>query len=339
MGVNISDIVPKEHRSLADFKEKWIAIDAYNTLYQFLSIIRQPDGTPLKDSKGRTTSHLAGLLYRTTNLLEAGINPVFVFDGKPHELKSDTIAGRRVIKEKARNEWEKALKEGDLEKARSKAQQTSQLTTEMVESSWELLGYLGVPCVQSPKDGEAQASYMAACGDVWAAASQDFDSLLFGAPTLIRNLTITGKRKLPRRREYVNVEPEEVKLEDALNSLTLTREQLVDLAILVGTDFNPGIKGIGPKKALKLLKQHKDLENVMEKKALSIENYQEIRNIFLKPEVTDDYEISLGEIQEQVIEALLVDEHDFSVQRVKSALDKVKSERKQKEQRKLDQWF
>jgi flap endonuclease-1 len=338
MGVNISDIVPKTKRNLTHFKGKWVAIDAYNTLYQFLSIIRQPDGTPLKDTQGRTTSHLAGLLYRTTNLMETGVKPVFVFDGKPHELKSPTLEGRRYIKEKAREEWKLALEVGDLERARTKAQQTSVLTSEMVDSSKELLGYLGVPCVQSPRDGEAQASYMATKGHVWAAASQDFDSLLFGAPTLIRNLTITGKRKLPRRREYVNVEPEEVTLMETLNTLEISREQLVDLAILVGTDFNEGIKGIGPKKALKLIKQHENLEKVMEEKGFTIENFKEVRDIFLRPEVTDEYEISQHKIDVNGVVKLLVDNYDFTEGRVKSALEKVEIKRIGEAQKKLDDW-
>jgi len=338
MGVNISDIIPKTKRNIDDFKGKWVAIDAYNTLYQFLSIIRQPDGMPLSDSQGRTTSHLTGLLYRTSNLLEYGVFPVFVFDGKPHELKSPTLEGRRYIKEKAREEWKLALEMGDLEKAKTKAQQTSVLTSEMVSASQELLGYLGVPFVRSPSDGEAQASYMAEKGDVWATASQDFDSLLFGAPILIRNLTITGKRKLPKRKEYVDVVPEEVNLKDALSSLEITREQLIDIAILVGTDFNDGISGIGPKRALKLIKQHKNLEQVLKEKELAIDNYKEVRKIFLTPDVTDEYEISLGKIDVEKIVKMLVDEYDFSEGRVRSALDKVGNIRKEEVQRKLDDW-
>jgi flap endonuclease-1 len=338
MGVNISDIVPREKRTLDDFKDKWVAVDAYNTLYQFLSSIRQPDGMPLSDSKGRVTSHLTGLLFRTTSLLETGIKPIYVFDGEPHDLKSDTLAHRRSIKEKAKKEWKLALEEGDLDKAKSKAQATSHLTAEMVETSKELLGYLGVPCVQSIADGEAQASYMAKKGDVWAVASQDYDSLLFGASTLIRNLTVSGKRKLPRRREYVNVVPEEVRLDEALKILEITREQLVDLAILVGTDFNSGVKGIGPKTALKQIRKHKTLEGVMAEREIEIPNFQSVRDIFLKPEVTDDYKISLGKIQTSKILNLLVDDYEFTEGRVKSALAKVEGKRAGEVQKKLDMW-
>jgi flap endonuclease-1 len=338
MGVKLSDILPIENRSITDFAGMWVAIDAYNTLYQFLSIIRQPDGTLLSDSKGRVTSHLAGLLFRTTNLLEVGIKPVFVFDGKPHELKSETLEGRRAIKEKAKEQWKMALEEGDLERAKSKAQQTSVLTEDMVEATLELLQGLGIPHVQSPSEGEAQASYMATKGDVAACASQDYDSLLFGAPILLRNLTITGKRKLPRRREYVDVTPQEVQLARVLDSLEITREQLVDIAILVGTDYNPGIKGIGPKKALKLIKQHNDLESIISEKDFEIENYKEIQNIFLDPDVTDDYKISSGRIHEDKIMHLLVDDYEFSEARVKSALKKVVNVKSGEAQKSLDHW-
>jgi flap endonuclease-1 len=339
MGVNISDILSRERRTIEDFKGKWIAIDAYNTLYQFISIIRQPDGTPLMDSHDRITSHLTGLLFRTSNFLDAQIKPVFVFDGKPHELKEGTLLGRRRVKEKAKLEWQQALDEGDLEKAKSKAQQTSVLTPEMVKTSKEFLGYFGVPCVQAPADGEAQASYMAGKNDVWASASQDYDSLLFGTPRLIRNLTVTGKRKLPRRREYVNVEPEEVNLEETLKSLEITLPQLVDLAIMVGTDFNMGVKGIGAKTGLKLLKKHNTLENIIKEKELDIPDYQEVRDIFLKPDVTDDYKIQMGKFSEEKIIKLLVDDYEFSENRVTSALKKVKDRKKEEGQKKLDSWF
>jgi flap endonuclease-1 len=338
MGVKLSDILPMENRSLTDFAGMWVAIDAYNTLYQFLSIIRQPDGNLLSDSKGRVTSHLAGLLFRTTNLLEVGIKPVFVFDGKPHELKTETLEGRRAIKEKARKQWEIAMEEGDLEMAKSKAQQTSVLTEDMVDAAKRLLTGLGIPYVEGPSEGEAQASYMATKGDVTACASQDYDALLFGAPSLIRNLTITGKRKLPRRREYVDVTPQEVQLVKVLDTLEITREQLVDIAILVGTDYNHGVKGIGPKKALKLIKQYNDLESIISEKDFEVENYKEIQNIFLDPDVTDDYNISLGRIHEDKILHLLVDDYEFSESRVKSALNKVVNVKSGEAQKSLDDW-
>ena len=170
MGVDISDIIEAKEIEMEDIKNKSIAIDGYNTLYQFLSIIRQPDGTPLMDEKGRITSHLSGLFYRTVNIMEAGIKPVYVFDGKPPELKQKTLEERNERRKISEEEWKKALEEGDVEKARLYAQASSRLTKEMVEDSKKLLDLMGVPWVQAPSEGEAQAAYMAIKGDVYAAA-------------------------------------------------------------------------------------------------------------------------------------------------------------------------
>ncbi len=339
MGVNISDIVISHEISLKELKGRVIAIDAYNTLYQFLSIIRQPDGTPLRDSQGRVTSHLSGLLYRTANYMAEGIKPVYVFDGKPPELKMRTLEERIKIRTKAREEWEEALKSGHLEEARTKAQQASFLTRDMVNEAKKLLELMGVPWVQAPSEGEAQAAHMARKGDCHASASQDFDSLLFGAPRLVRNLAITGRRKLPRKRVYVEVKPEMIFLEENLRNMGITREQLVDIGILVGTDFNPGVKGIGPKTALKLIKKHGNLENVMKERKIEIENYEKIREIFLNPPVTDEYSLEWKEADSSALISFLCDEHDFSEGRIRSALDKLNAFKKYREQRSLDAWF
>ena len=339
MGVNLSSIIPAEKRKMTDFKGWSAAIDAYNTIYQFISIIRQPDGTPLVDRMGRMTSHLSGILYRTTNLMEAGIQPVYVFDGKPDELKKDTIAQRKAVKEKAQAAYEKAMEEGDMETARMKAQQTSKLTWEMVDEAKRLLDMMGVPYVQAPSEGEAQASYMAMKGAVRAAASQDFDSLLFGAPLLIRNLTITGRRKLPRKQIYIDIVPELISLEKSLKVLGITRAQLVDVALMVGTDFNPGIKGIGPKKGLKLIQKHGTLESVMKEKGFEVPNYERIREIFLNPSVSDDFELSWEGPDEDAIVSYLCKERDFSENRVRSTVKRMEKARMNASQTTLDAWF
>ena len=197
MGVNLADIIKAREVTLEELRGKTVAIDAYNAIYQFLSIIRQPDGTPLKDSRGRITSHLSGLLNRNANLIEMGVKPAYVFDGIPSEMKKDTILERHERREKAQVDWQASMEKGDKEKAFSKATQSSRITNEIVESSRILLTHLGIPVVQAAEEGEAQAAYMAQKGVVWAASSQDFDSLLFGAPRLIRNLTLSGRRKMP----------------------------------------------------------------------------------------------------------------------------------------------
>ncbi len=339
MGVDINDIIEAREITFGDLKRKVIAIDAYNALYQFLSIIRQPDGTPLRDHLGRVTSHLSGLLYRTSNYVAEGIKPVYVFDGRPPDLKMRTVEERIEIREKAREEWEKMLKRGEIEEARIKAQQASFLSKEMVDEAKKLLDYMGIPWVQAPSEGEAQAAYMAKKGDAYASASQDFDSLLFGTPILVRNMAITGRRKLPRKKIYVEVKPEMIELQENLKKLGITREQLIDIGILVGTDYNRGIKGIGPKTALKLIKKYGNLENVMREKGFEIEHYEEIREIFLNPPVTDDYKLEWKNVDEEKLIKFLCGEHDFSEERVNTAIEKLRVFKKYREQRSLDSWF
>ncbi len=339
MGVDIGDIVESRVIKFSDLKGRVVAIDAYNSLYQFLSIIRQPDGTPLMDSRGRVTSHLSGLLYRTSNYMAEGIKPVYVFDGRPPDLKMRTIEERMEIRRRAREEWEKARELGDEELARMKAQQASYLTKEMVSDAKKLLDLMGVPWVQAPSEGEAQAAYMTTRGDAYASASQDFDSLLFGAVNLVRNMAITGRRKLPRKRVYVEVKPELINLNEVLKNLGITREQLVDIGILVGTDYNPGVKGIGPKTALKLIKKYGTLEKVMEARGIEIPHYEEIREIFLNPPVTDSYSLVWKDVDETALIEFMCGEHDFSEERVKSAIEKMKSFRSVREQKSLDAWF
>lgn len=339
MGVNLTDLVKCEVTRLRDLRGRALAIDAYNALYQFLSIIRQPDGTPLMDRRGRVTSHLSGLIYRTSSVLQEGILPVYVFDGTPHPLKRGVLEGRLRVRRRAEKEWRKAQEAGDLERAMSKAQQTSRLTDEMVANATDLLRLLGVPTVQAPRDGEAQASHMAARGDVWATGSQDYDSLLYGSPRLVKNLGLSGRRKLPGRQTYVTVNIELIELEESLRALDLTREQLVDLAILVGTDFNEGVKGIGPKKALGLVRDHGTLERVAEAEDLLLEGYEDVRTIFLQPEVTEAYELRWEDPDEDGILDLLVGEHDFSRDRVASALRRVQQGVASRDQSQLDRWL
>ena len=301
MGVNLSDLTEPKSMEMEDLRGKKVAIDTYNIVYQFMSAIRQPDGYPLCDSKGRTTSHLTGLLHRTASLIEAGIEPVFVFDGKPHPLKQATLDGRKERREKAEQEWKDAVERGDMKTAHTKAQQTSRMTDEVKESAKELIRYMGLPIVDAPSDGEQEAAYICRRKDVWATASQDFDSLLFGTPVLLRNLTMTGRRKVPGKDIYREIKTEVIDSEEFLRNLGISREQLVDMCILMGTDFNTGIKGIGPKKALKLVRDNGDLESVLRKIGEDIPDYQEIRGIFLDYEGSDDYSVEHGPLDRQAV--------------------------------------
>jgi flap endonuclease-1 len=341
MGVKIKDLLESTTQTLElkDLRRKDIAIDAMNVLYQFLSTIRQQNGTPLLDRQKRITSHLSGIFYRNINLLEEYIRPIYVFDGKPPELKYETIVERKQIRDTATEKWLDALDRGDLVEAKKHAQASSRFTDEMISDSKMLLSYMGLPYVQAPSEGEAQASYMVRKGDCWSVGSQDHDSLLFGADRLIRNLTITGRRKLPRKSIYIEVKPELIYLEVSLKDLEITREQLIDIGILIGTDFNEGVKGIGPKTALKLIKEHGDLESIMKVKDVLAEvPIDQIRSIFLDPEVTDDYSIEFPPLDQNKILEFLCEEHDFSRNRVEKGLERLEKPSIEKKQSSLFDW-
>ncbi len=337
MGVQLTSLVEGNEIALEDLLGKKIAIDSFNWLYQFLSIIRQADGTPLMDSKGRTTSHLSGLYYRTIKLLEAGIKPIYVFDGDPPEFKKKTTEQRRNVRAEAMKEWKAALERKDYATAKKHAQRAVTLTDEMIDQSKELLEALGVPAVQAPSEGEATCSAMAKQGDAYAVATQDYDSLLFGAPYLVRNLSITGKKK--RGSEYITVKPEMLVLKDILEKLGINRNQLIVIGILIGTDYNPGgVTGFGPKRALELVKEKQSLREVL--KEISWESEvpaEDIFNFFKNPQEID-YTIKFGEIDEEKIKKIMCDEHDFSEERIESGLKKL-IEAKSKEQKSLSKWF
>jgi len=343
VGVNLRDLVQKTIVKFEDLGGKSIAIDAYNALYQFLAIIRQPDGTPLKDSTGKITSHLSGLLYRTSNLVELGIKPIYVFDGTPPPLKEIEIQRRAKVKQEAQVMYERTLKEGKMKEAFMYAQATSRLKDYMTEDSRRLLDLMGIPWIQAPSEGEAQAAYITKRGDADYCASQDYDSLLFGAPKLIRNVTISGRRRLPSKNIVIEVVPEVVELGQVLKKCQITYEQLIDVGILIGTDFNPGgIKGLGPKTALKLIKEHGTLENALS----HVENAQfpaepqKIREIFLNPKVTDNYRIEWKEPDAEGIVNFICRERDFSEDRVRKAVERMqKGIVKSKGKTTLEEWF
>lgn len=326
MGVNLRALVSPEKVALSDLAGKTIAIDGYNTLHQFLSIIRGRRGEPLMDRHERVTSHLSGLLYRTSNLMEKGIRLVYVFDGEPPALKEAEIKRRMRVRSEALRSYERARERGDMEEARKLAQRAAVLKDYMVDDAKQLLSLMGVPWIQAPSEGEAQAAYLTMRGDAWGAGSQDFDALLFGTTKLVRNLSITGRRKLPGRDLYVKITPEVVNTSQLLERLGITRDQLIDIGMLVGTDYNPmGVKGVGPKTALKLIKEYGSLERVLPvlKKADFPVPPDEIRNIFLNPRVDTKYNIEPRKpLIEETIE-FLCEERDFSEDRVRKALEKI----------------
>ena len=336
MGVDLGDLLQRKKTEISDLSNKWVAVDAFNTLYQFLSIIRQKDGMPLMDRSGRVTSHLSGLLYRTTNLVEAGVKVAFVFDGEPPSFKAKTIQERSDVRDKARTAWEEARSKG--EDGFKYAQAASRINSEILQDARRLIQAMGLPVIFAPSEGEAQAAYMAAKGDVDMAASQDYDSLLFGAPLVIRNLAISGKRKLPKKNIYIDVEPETIDLGKELSRLGISRKQLVEIGILCGTDYNTGLTRVGPKTALKLIREKGDLESVLNEQEEKIEDYEMIREFFLHPLVTDEYSLKMSKPSVDEVEAFLVGERDFDQDRVQKTTKKLE-EVYRSGQSTLDRWF
>lgn len=339
MGLNLKDIVVREKTSLEAFNGKMVAIDAYNSLYQFLTTIRGSDGQMLSDSNDQVTSHLSGLLHRNANFLSIGIKPIWVFDGKPPSLKTAEIERRKASKMTASIRYEQARMEGDVESAKKYAQQTTVIQDSMIKESKELLDLFGIPTIQAPSEGEATAAHLTATGQAWASVSQDYDSVLFGARRLVRNFTSGGRRKVPNQNYYITVEPEIIHLTSILESHDISREQLVDVGIMIGTDFNPsGITRIGPKTAIKMIKKHSSLEDIPRiQDELADIPYQEIRRIFLEPDVADVKDISFGSIRYEEILKYMT-ERSFAETRTLQTLDRMKKSISKKSET-LDRWF
>ena len=346
MGLNINEIIPRKDLEIDELNGKILCVDAFNTLYQFLSSIRQPDGTPLMDSKKRITSHLSGIFYRNVQLISDGIRLVYVFDGKPPELKEKTHKIRKEGRDLAKEKYEEARQIEDLAAMKRYGSQLLRLDSEMIEETKELLKAMGIAIVQSPGEGEAEASYLSKIKkEVFAAASQDYDSLLFGSPMLVRNLTLARRRKTISG--FVEVKPELIELEKVLNSLEINLDQLICLGILVGTDYNPkGIPGIGQKKALQIVRKYRQpvlIFKSVEEQLMSLPegerfDWQEIFQLFHKPDVVDvDFEF--GEVDEEKIKEILVEEHEFSNDRVEKQLEKLRDFEEKKKQKGLDKWF
>ncbi|MCW6160399.1 MAG: flap endonuclease-1 [Candidatus Micrarchaeales archaeon] len=349
MAVDLSKLVSKRKITLDELNNRTIAVDAWNILYQFLSIIRGPDGNPLRDIHGNVTSHLSGVFYRNIELISHGISPIYVFDGIPSMLKQKTIEARMNRKRAAQEAYEKALAEGKLEEARMYAQGTVRMTKEIIESAKKLLEYMGIPFINAPSEGEAQASIMCKKGVVYAVASQDYDTMLFGAPLVVRNLNISGKRKLPKKNVYVNVEPEMLSFKDTTESLGLNQKQLIWIGILLGTDFNEGVKGVGPKTALKIVKGAKSIDDI---KGYVKERYntefeldiREVESLFLNPEVKEVGEAELGTLMEALpnkekIVKFMCDEHDFSRERIEKYTDRLMELRSASRQKGIGNWI
>ena len=338
MGLQIRDIIPRKQIEIKDLKDKVVCIDAYNIIYQFLSTIRQPDGTPLKDSNGNITSHLSGLFYRNVNLMAEGIKLIYVFDGEYNVLKGKTHEIRQEAKDVAELKFRTALEEEDIEAMGKYARGFTKLDEQMIKESKELLEAMGIAVVQAPGEGEMQAAEIVKSGQAYAVGSQDYDAIVVGSPRLIQNLTLSRKRKVGNG-SFIYIAPEMIEYENVINQLGITGDQLICLAILVGTDFNPGgVKGIGPKKALDLVRRKKYpvsvFEEIQERFGDVGFNWREVFEIFKKPNV-NKLRISFPKLDEKKVKEILVERHEFSLERIENGLEKLKDVKKESSQKKL----
>ncbi len=315
MGCNLRDLSNPTKIDLSELAGKRVGIDSFLVAFQFLTSIRDRsetgDGGPLKDSRGRPVSHLMGFLERTTGLLEQGIIPIFIFDGVHPDLKAETIAERRRASMDAERKWKDALEAEDYKEAQKWAQRCIRYTPEMVEETIEMLSLLGVPAFRAAAEGEAQAAVMAARGDLDVVATQDWDALLYGAPILIRNVMSDGRKRMGK-----TIKAERILLDELLNEHGLSREQLVDLGIMIGTDFHPGIRGIGPKTGLKLIKKFGTIEKICIEKEIEVpENLDLIREIFLNHPINENYDLKLKPVDLESLRKWLIS-RDFSENRI-----------------------
>lgn len=331
MGTQIGSLLTRNPVTYEELSGKVIAIDAYNTIYQFLSAIRQKDGSLLTDSAGNPTSHLTGLFSRISKLRDAGIKPVFIFDGKPPQMKRDTLEKRKECKDIAARNYEIAREAGDEEGMKKFAQGTARITPQILEESKKLLELMGIPSVQAKSEAEAQAAFMTSCGDADLVGSQDHDVFLFGAENVIRNLGSSGRRKVPGKAAYVPKTPEHISLSDSLKLLDITREQLIDVAICIGTDFNEGIHRVGPQTALKLIHKHGDINTLLREENKDIRAcvpVEEIKDFFMEPPVTTDYTLKWKKPKSDELFEFLVEERGFSEKQVTKSteiLEKISS--------------
>jgi len=337
MGLQISDIVPKKSIELEDLKNKMICVDAFNIIYQFLTTIRQPDGTPLMDKKKRVTSHLSGLFYRNLALLNQGIKLIYVFDGEPPKLKKITHEKRKAAKDIAREKYEKAKAGEDIEGMGKYSRSLVSLDKTKIEESKKLLKAMGIAVIQAPGEGEAQASYICKKeADCYAVASQDYDSLLFETPKLIQNLTLAKKRKTISG--YKEIKPMLIETKEVLKELEINQDQLICIGILAGTDYNPkGIHGIGQKKALKIVKEHKVPEKIFESEGVKEKlefDWKQVYELMKNPKVNKDYKLDFGKFDEDKVKEILVN-HDFSDARIESQFEKLKDAKSKQSQRTL----
>jgi flap endonuclease-1 len=315
-----------------------VAIDASTTIYQFLISIRGQDGANLQTEDGQTTSHILGMFYRTIRMVDHGIKPVYVFDGKPPQMKSGELAKRSAKRDEAQKSLEEAKETGDAEEEAKFTRRLVKATPEHSQECKKLLELMGIPFIQAPCEAEAQCAALCKAGKVFAAVSEDMDTLTFSSPVLLRNLTQPESKKLP---------VSEFNLEKVLEDLGITMESFIDLCILMGCDYCDSIRGIGPHRALNLIKQHGNIETILEnldKEKYPLPpnfNYVGARELFLTPDVEDAGQVDFkwNKPDEEGLIKFLVEEKGFSKERVLGGIKKLEKNLNASTQSRLDSFF
>ncbi|XP_033333125.1 flap structure-specific endonuclease 1 [Megalopta genalis] len=335
----VADIAPNaiKERELKHYFGRKVAIDASMCLYQFLIAVRS-EGAQLTTVDGETTSHLMGTFYRTIRLVENGVKPVYVFDGKPPNLKGDELAKRAERRDEAQKLLQAAEEAGNVEDIEKFNRRLVKVTKEHADEAKHLLKLMGIPYVEAPCEAEAQCTALVKAGKVFATATEDMDALTFGCNVLLRRLTFSEARKMP---------VQEFHFDKVLEGLELNHDEFIDLCIMMGCDYTNSIKGIGPKRAIELIKTHRSLEKIVEnldsKKFSAPEdwNYKQARILFQKPEVTDPDKIDLkwSEPDEEGLVKYLCGDKQFNEDRVRSGAKKLHKARNTSTQGRLDTFF
>uniref|UniRef100_U5EXV5 Flap endonuclease 1 n=1 Tax=Corethrella appendiculata TaxID=1370023 RepID=U5EXV5_9DIPT len=335
----IADIAPAcvKQGEIKNFFGRKVAIDASMCLYQFLIAVRA-EGAQLTSVDGETTSHLMGTFYRTIRLLENGIKPVYVFDGKPPELKSKELSKRAEKRDEAQKALDKATEAGDAEEVEKFNRRLVKVTKTHNEEAKELLKLMGVPYVDAKSEAEAQCAALAKAGKVYATATEDMDALTFGSSILLRHLTFSEARKMP---------VQEYNYEKLLQELDLNRDEFIDLCILLGCDYCDSIRGIGPKKAIELINKYRSIEEIIEnidtKKYIVPEdwNYEQARQLFKEPEVCnpDEFDFKWSEPDEEGLVKFLCGDRQFNEERIRGGAKKILKSKNTATQGRLDSFF
>nr|XP_054748950.1 flap endonuclease 1-like [Lytechinus pictus] len=335
----IADCAPgavKEHEFKSYFGRK-VAIDASMCIYQFLIAVRQ-DGSVLTNEEGETTSHLMGMFYRTIRMIENGLKPCYVFDGKPPELKSGELTKRREMRAEAEKELEKAKEQGDQENVNKFEKRLVKVTKQHNEECQHLLKLMGIPFVKAPGEAEAQCCELVKKGKVYGVGTEDMDALTFGGNVLLRHLTASEARKLP---------VQEFNYQRVLEGLGMDRQQFIDLCILMGCDYCGTIRGIGMKRAYDLVKTHGNIETILQKidqnKYPPPEDwlFKEARELFLSPDITPAEELDLKWTapDEEALVSFMCTEKGFNEDRMRNGCKKLIKARTGATQGRLDSFF